>query len=207
MEDLVAPPRCWSHNSAYYRLVRRAVPRGAADLLDVGCGEGRLARELTRPGRRVLGLEPDADSCRRAQDFGRGCAGLEFAEAAFLDSGWGDAPDSFDFISFVASLHHMDEEAALVKARELLRPGGRLVVVGLGRETRKADLFFSALCVPIAKFNDLRPDRAEPDGMVIAEPKLGWSESRALARRVLPGATYHRHVFWRYVVRWTKPER
>lgn len=206
MEDFVAAERGWNHNVAYYRLVRRAVPRGGADLLNVGCGQGRLARELAGPGRRVLGVDPDAASVERARALSDGVPGLEFATAGFLDSGWGDAPGSFDFISFVTSLHHMDEEAALGKARELLRPGGRLVVIGLGqRDTKKTDLAFSALCWPIVKFNDLRPDLAQPEGMVIAEPKLHWAEYRALTKRVLPGATYHRHVFFRYVVRWTKP--
>jgi SAM-dependent methyltransferase len=206
MDDFAVAERGWNHNVAYYRLVRRAVPRGAGDLLDVGCGQGRLARELAGPGRRVLGVDPDAASVERARVLGDGYPELAFATAGFLDSGWGDAPGSFDFISFVASLHHMDEEAALDKARELLRPGGRLVVIGLGcRDTKKTDLAFSALCLPLVKFNDLRPDRAEPDGMVIAEPKLHWAQYRALAQRVLPGATYRRHVFFRYVVRWTKP--
>ena len=33
-----------------------------------------------------------------------------------------DGTDSFDAIVFVASLHHMDAETALRKARELLAP-------------------------------------------------------------------------------------
>lgn len=44
-------------------------------------------------------------------------------------------PASFDFIASVASLHHMDVAAALVRMRSLLRPGGRLVVIGLARSS------------------------------------------------------------------------
>lgn len=211
MEENAASPSSppsehyWSHNVAYYRLIRRAVPPGAADLLDVGCGQGRLARTLAGAGRRVLGVDPDADSVELAKELSRGRPGLAFEPTGFLDTGWGDVPGSFDFISFVTSLHHMDEEAALAKARDLLRPGGRLVVIGLARDATKAEMFFSALSLPIVRFNDLRPDRGDPDGMRIAAPTLGWGESRALARRLLPGSTYHRHVYFRYCVRWTKP--
>jgi 2-polyprenyl-3-methyl-5-hydroxy-6-metoxy-1,4-benzoquinol methylase len=34
------------HNIHYHRLILRAVPAGARRGLDVGCGEGTLAREL-----------------------------------------------------------------------------------------------------------------------------------------------------------------
>ena len=204
-ETPASADRYWNHNVAYYRLVRRAVPPGATDLLDVGCGQGRLARVLAGPGRRVLGVDLDAPSVERAKELSRGLPGLAFESAGFLDTGWGDEPASFDFISFVTSLHHMDQEAALGKARSLLRPGGRLVVIGIARETSKAELLFTALRVPIVKFGDLRPDRADPAGMRIVDPALGWGESRALAQRALPGAKYHRHVYWRYSVRWTKP--
>nr|WP_250637349.1 class I SAM-dependent methyltransferase [Streptomyces griseochromogenes] len=38
-----------------------------------------------------------------------------------------------DFICSVTTIHHMDFEAALMRMRDLLRPGGTLVVVGLAR--------------------------------------------------------------------------
>ena len=38
--------RRWNHNTQYYRLILAAVPPGCQRVLDVGCGEGMLARQL-----------------------------------------------------------------------------------------------------------------------------------------------------------------
>jgi SAM-dependent methyltransferase len=44
-------------------------------------------------------------------------------------------PCSFDLVTSVASLHHLDAETALARLRDLLRPGGVLAVVGLARSS------------------------------------------------------------------------
>jgi len=199
-----AAGRCWNHNVAYHRWIRRRVPAGARALLDVGCGDGRLARELAGPGRRVLGLDPDAEMVRRARSLSEGIAGLDFVMADFPVY---ELPAvSFDFVCFLASLHHMDQEAALGKARDLLRPGGRLVVVGLARASGVREELVGAVYAAPAWFGGLRPEnRGTPEGMPTAEPQLGWRESRALARRVLPGVRYRRRLYFRYSLSWTKP--
>jgi SAM-dependent methyltransferase len=202
-EAAAAPARIWNHNAAYHRLIARAVPAGARDLLDVGCGDGRLARELAGRGRRVLGLEADPALFERAVRLGRGIEGLEFERGAFPACELPDA--SFDFVCFLASLHHMDQAAALGRARELLRPGGRLVVVGLARAVGTREELVSGLCAPLVWFGGLRPERAGVEGMPTVEPELSWGETRALARRVLPGARYRRRLYYRYSVHWTKP--
>jgi SAM-dependent methyltransferase len=193
----------WNHNVAYYRLVRSAVPDGCRDALDVGCGDGRLARSLAAPGRSVLGLDPSAAMVGLAREAGAGVSGLEYSRGLFLDHDF--APASFDFVSFVASLHHMDQEAALTRASGLLRPGGRLVVIGLAATRTPGELVLSGLCLPFVRFNDLRPDFATAPAMPVLEPDLSWREVRALARRVLPGARYRHRLYYRYSVVWTKP--
>jgi SAM-dependent methyltransferase len=130
--------------------------------------------------------------------------GLEFDVGDFLTAEI--APDGFDFVCFVASLHHMDQVRALAKVAEILRPGGRLVVIGLARAVTLPEELVSALCAPVAWFNDLRPDF---DGIVstpIAEPALGWHETRKLVRDALPGARFRRRLYFRYSLVWTKPE-
>ena len=203
-EAPAAPPRFWNHNTAYYRLVRRSVPRGGRDLLDVGCGRGRLARELSGPGRRVLGLDPSAEMVSAARQANAGVAGLEFDVGDFLTAEI--PPDSFDFVSFVASLHHMDQARALAKAAEILRPGGRLVVIGLARAVTLPEEIVSALCAPVAWFNDLRPDFGGLGVAPVSEPVLGWHETRKLLLDALPGASFRRRLYFRYSLVWTKPK-
>ncbi|GAA0991221.1 hypothetical protein GCM10009555_078180 [Acrocarpospora macrocephala] len=43
--------RRWNHNIHYHPRILRAIPEGAQRALDVGCGEGMLARELDRAAR------------------------------------------------------------------------------------------------------------------------------------------------------------
>lgn len=194
----------WNHNVAYHRIVRRSVPPGSGDLLDVGCGRGLLARELSGPGRRVLGLDPSAEMVDAAREANSGVQGLEFVEGDFLTA-VELAPDSFDFVCFVASLHHMDQGRALAKAAEILRPGGRLVVIGLARAATLREELVSALCAPVAWFNDLRPDFGDPEGIPVVEPELGWHETRTLLCDALPGARFRRRLYFRYSLVWTKP--
>ena len=197
-------PKAWNHNVAYHHLVRRSVPRGGRDLLDVGCGRGRLARELVGPGRRVLGIDPSAGMIEAAKEANAGVPGLEFAEADFLTARL--PAESFDFVCFVASLHHMDQVRALAKAAEILRPGGRVVVIGLARAATPAEELVSGLCTPVVWFNDLRPDFGGLGGAPDVEPELGWHETRELVRRALPEAAFRRRLYFRYSLRWTKPK-
>ena len=40
---------------------------------------------------------------------------------------------------------------------------------------------------------------------VVWPPPLTYRDMRQLADRVLPGARYRRHLYWRYSLVWTKP--
>lgn len=63
--------RRWNHNTAFYQKVTGCVPPGAALALDVGSGDGSLARLLAQTGPEVWVLEADAPTVEqaRAQDL------------------------------------------------------------------------------------------------------------------------------------------
>jgi SAM-dependent methyltransferase len=56
--------------------------------------------------------------------------------------------ESFDLVTAVASLHHMDAAAVLEHMRDLLRPGGVLAVVGLAREITPAEAILRLRAIP-----------------------------------------------------------
>src|SRR5208282_6193393 len=101
-------------------------PVAGLNIIDIGCGEGRLTRALAALGARVTGCDP----------FIAGTAWTEHGAGSYrLVKAAADAipePDhQADLVLFVFSLHHVPGEkleAALAEARRLLRPSGRLYV-------------------------------------------------------------------------------
>jgi SAM-dependent methyltransferase len=107
-------------------VLQRHVELVGRDVLDVGCGQGRLVRELTALGARVTGIETSEQqlAAARAADDGSGARYLVGrAESIPLADG------SFDLVVFRASLHHVPIAQmlpALREARRVLRPGGHV---------------------------------------------------------------------------------
>jgi alkanesulfonate monooxygenase SsuD/methylene tetrahydromethanopterin reductase-like flavin-dependent oxidoreductase (luciferase family) len=78
----------------------------------------------------TIGIEPDADTAAIAELRLRG------STAEVQRRPFGAEPrHAYDLIVFVASLHHLPLKAALEDARSALRPGGRIVIVGVADET------------------------------------------------------------------------
>jgi SAM-dependent methyltransferase len=87
-------------------------------VLDVGCGDGDLARALASAGFDVLGIDPQAPD---GEIFRR----IPIEEL-------GDA-GPFDAVVATYSLHHMENlEAAVGRIARQLAPGGRLIVEEFG---------------------------------------------------------------------------
>ena len=87
-------------------------------VLEVGCGDGRLSAFLAREAENLIAVDPDETRIEAARQAVKGVVfhigsgeSLEFPE------------DSFDLVFFGFSLHHhQDGFAALSEARRVLRP-------------------------------------------------------------------------------------
>ena len=135
----------WNHNSAYHPwILRQIAGRSGLTALDVGCGEGLLLQRLSPHCTTLVGIDPDPSSIARAR--------RRLPQATLLTQLFDDLPtdQSFDLITMVASLHHMELEPTLHRVRQLLRPGGQFLVVGLSARKSVADWVISALSVPVA---------------------------------------------------------
>jgi SAM-dependent methyltransferase len=109
------------------RLAAILTETGARDVLDIGCGEGALARLLLRRGLAVTGIDPAPDAVAAAQETApEAWFTVAGAEALPFD------PGSFDACIFLNSLHHVPVPLmgrALREALRVLRPGGEVIVV------------------------------------------------------------------------------
>ncbi len=201
-------PAFWNHNAAYYPWVRKLMDRqGARAVLDVGCGEGSLVRYLAAPGREVLGLDPDPAAIDKARERTGVREDVRFLCAPFEE--FEAPPGSLDAVVFVASLHHMTGEAAAQKAKALLKPGGVLLVAGMASPSGPQDWALAALRVLPAWLGTLchgGGTTSEQLGLRTSYTVPKMAEVRAMIRRELPGAGFRHGLYYRYLLRWTKPE-
>jgi len=99
-----------------------SLPPAPCRVVDVGCGEGRLPRDLKRLGYEVVGIDASPTlvaAAREADPAGR----YEVADAAAIP-----LPDaSADLVTAFMSLQDVDDiDAALREIARVLVPGGRL---------------------------------------------------------------------------------
>jgi SAM-dependent methyltransferase len=190
----------WNHNIHYRPLLLRAVPEGCERALDVGCGEGTLARELRGRVARVTAIDADPASIALARGLG---GDIEYVLGDLMTHPF--APGSFEFVVCVAALHHMDADAALARMRVLLVPGGVLAILGLARSRFPADLPRGVAATVVSRWHRLTADHWESPAPIVWPPPQTYPEVRAVVERELPGALVQRHLLWRYSVIWAKP--
>jgi ubiquinone/menaquinone biosynthesis C-methylase UbiE len=112
-------------------------------VVDVGCGTGNLSFAVlaAHHDARVIGLDPDRDSLRRAARKARR-RGLSLT----LVQGYADripAEDgSLDHVVSSLALHHVDDDGRVAFADDALRalrPGGKVTIADFGGPTPGAD--------------------------------------------------------------------
>ncbi|MBU4215457.1 MAG: class I SAM-dependent methyltransferase [Actinobacteria bacterium] len=183
----------WNHNAHYYPLLAAAVGESARTVVDVGCGDGTLARFLARPGRDVLGVDPDPRGVLEAQ------AGVRVVAARAEELPCADA--TVDALVMVMALHHTDAPAALAEMRRVVRPGGTVAILGYGRSAGFRDRVLEARDVAAHRHHSRAMTAWEPD-VALADPSLTWAQTRDQLRLELPGSTWRRLPMWRYLATW-----
>ncbi|MCC7008208.1 MAG: metalloregulator ArsR/SmtB family transcription factor [Acidobacteria bacterium] len=121
------PGRSWA---AWARALSLLLP--AADVADLGCGEGYLTVETARWATRVTAIDRSADVLARARALAarRGVDNITWKRGELERLPLGDA--SVDVAILSQALHHADDPAAaLAEAWRVLRPGGRVLILDL----------------------------------------------------------------------------
>ena len=191
--------RSWNRNVHYHPLVLEAMPCHCGRALDVGCGTGRLAAELAERCGDVTGIDADAPALDRARAAHRN-PNLRFVHGDVMK--YDEGP--FDFISSIATVHHLPFDAALHRFDRLLRPGGTLAVVGLYRLWTLSDIAWAHVGTAVSAWHSLTT-YPEPIGAPTRDPKETLEDIRAMVGTMLPGAEFDRLLLFRYSIVWRKP--
>lgn len=102
------------------------------DVLEIGCGKGRITRDLAKHARKVIATDPDAAAIETAR-AANSAANIEYMPTP---TGMPDFPaESFDVVIYTLSFHHVpaaEMSDSLLSAARLLRKNGTIVILEPG---------------------------------------------------------------------------
>jgi SAM-dependent methyltransferase len=102
-------------------LIDELIAANPTNVLDVGCGTGKVAVALMARGLPVLGVEPDA---RMAEVARRHRVPVEVASF----ESWASAGRTYDLVTAGHAWHWVDPAIGLAKAGSIMVPGGTLAL-------------------------------------------------------------------------------
>lgn len=142
-------------------LVELTVSHPLGDLLDIGCGQGRLLKLLASRANRVVGVDTDPDARRlaRADMLLAGLPNCTLRQGDMSSLPFGDQEFDTVILDDVLSAA-VRPETALAEAMRLLRPGGRVLLLSTLAGHDANDL------------SNKYSQWAEATGMRLAKPRL-----------------------------------
>jgi SAM-dependent methyltransferase len=209
--DAINARQPWNHNDYFHGWIVRNLPERRRLAVDVGCGRGMLVARLAPLFDQVTGIDRNEAMVAAASERLDGNQRVSIRRCDFAEFA---RSGEIDLITMVASLHHMDLDATLTRIPGLLAPGGRLLVVGLARPESVTDWLndiVSGVVNPVMGMikhpRAVRPSqRPQKPPVPIKDPTTTLAEIRTTARKRLPGAIVRRRLYFRYTLRWDKPE-
>ncbi|HJU75071.1 MAG TPA: methyltransferase domain-containing protein [Gemmatimonadaceae bacterium] len=144
-------------------IIDAVMSQGPRTALDIGCGEGWLARALAARGVRVIGVDVVPELVERARQFGEPNADFRVASYEMIAAGDLDIPLVDVAIANFSLLGHESVDALIRRVPALVRPGGSFVVQTLHPVVACGDLPYAdgwragSWTIPGAGFGDPAP--------------------------------------------------
>lgn len=192
----------WNHNTHYHKFILDHLPVKNDSALEIGSGLGLFSYKISSIFTDVLSLEPDQKSIEYSKKQYGILQNVVYLNNSFKEYDYTD--QKFDFIAAIASIHHMDFDSSLEKMKSLLKPGGKIIILGLYKESSISDFFISLIAIIpnfILNLLTLRRETKDCD-MVTTFPAMTIKEIKTAASNILKKYQFRRHIFWRYSIQY-----
>jgi 2-polyprenyl-3-methyl-5-hydroxy-6-metoxy-1,4-benzoquinol methylase len=171
-------------------------------VLEIGCGTGALARELTaRRGAKVTAIDLSPRMIDVARVRTPASLGVDYHVADFLAL----SPRGFDVVIATNTLHHLPLEATVRRMADAVGEGGTLLLADLFAARGIAELPYNGvswlLRAPSPAGRDLT---AAWDAHGEHDQLTSLRSLRRSLRALLPGVVVRRHLGWRYTAIWQR---
>lgn len=135
----------------------KQLPSNCRNILEIGCGEGALAAELSSKAARVIAFDVDQDCIRQASKRFGYLPNLDFrvGNANGLDDIAGDL--EFDCIVSTFALHHVNVRRVLRLMRKHLTSNGRIIIIDLYAERKTSFLGYAFDQLFLSVLRQFRP--------------------------------------------------
>ncbi len=97
---------------------------GNKQVLEVGCGNGRITSFLVGKPKKLIAIEPDAEEIKEAR---KKVSGADFLTGSGEYLEFSD--ERFDMVIFTLSLHHQDSSKAIREATRVLKDNGEILII------------------------------------------------------------------------------
>ena len=191
----------WNHNFAYNKWIKKTIG-DRRNILDVGCGNGYLSIYLRNDSNFVVGIDP-SDSSIKTANLQYNYDNIKFIQTTF--EGF-EISEKFDAVIFVASIHHMNMEDAIDKAKALLNSNGILIIVGLAKPASVLDWFVElARIIPSGIISFLKKNRtSEEINIDVSYDLPTMNEVRRICENRLQEYKMSYGLHYRYLLTWKK---
>jgi len=139
--EAVAAPISDSDRSLHRALVELTVARPLGDLLDIGCGQGRILKLLASRAHRAVGVDINSDARRlaRAELLLAGTPNTTLRQGDMASLPFDD--NEFDTVILDDVLGDAkDPSAAIREAKRLVKAGGRVLLLAAIRDSDVSEL-------------------------------------------------------------------
>ena len=123
----IAPDPVRRYLSTEIAYVQERMPPGCR-VLELGCGYGRVLKELAPRAGVLAGIDTSLASLRMAKDYLAACADVMLVQMDAIDLAF--PPETFDLVCCVQngiSAFHVDQRQLMVAAVSVTRPDGRVL--------------------------------------------------------------------------------